>query len=249
MNKHQKSTSWLRDATKIPGRVLLVFGISACLGLAANANDVKKFELTWGLHVTDGMAEQDVFVEKTTNSKEVRRLPVSQIADYLDKQIFGAAVAPPYQPMILEPTEVYPKGSALGITLRDWLQAKGSGSYACDGKQATIKASFQNLVPNGVYTVWNFIDLYPPVEPWQGLLVPAGKRDGSQASFKADASGNATYNLVVEPCLQLSSTQSLAGLAIAWHSDGKTYGFYPGDLGVVSHAQLMTLFPGGPGSH
>lgn len=249
MKQQQYRTAWVPDGKSSPIRSLLAFGILTLGGFSASANDETQFKLVWSMYVTDGMVEQDVFVEKAPNSSEVRRLPVAQIADYLDKEIFGAAVEPPYEPLITEPTETYPKGEALGITLRDWLQAKGAGSYRCDGKKATLKASFQGLVPNGVYTMWNFIDLNPPADPYQGLLVPAGKRDGSQSIFRADARGNATYEQVVEPCPQLSDTQSLAGLAIAWHSDGKTYGFSPGALGVKSHAQLMTLFPGGAGSH
>ncbi len=249
MEKHKNKKGWLPVVESCSIRCLLAFGMFALASISASAQDTQQFELAWGMYVTDGMVEQDVFIKSDASANEVRRIPVSQVAQYLDTEIYGAAVEPPYEPMKIAPTETYPKGLALGITLRDWLQAKGSGSYACDGKKATLKTSFQGLVPNGVYTMWNFIDLNPPVEPHQGLLVPAGKRDGSQSIFKADAKGNATYELVVEPCPQLSDTQSLAGLAIAWHRDGKTYGFSPGGLGVVSHAQLMTLFPGGPGSH
>lgn len=230
-------------------RYLLGIGIFALACGLARAQDMEQIQLTWGMFVTDGMVEQDVFIVSSANMNEVRRIPVTQVAKYLDTNVYSAAVEPPYEPMKAEPTETYPKGSALGITLRDWLQAKGSGEYVCDGKKATLKASFQGLIPNGVYTMWNFIDLNPPSDPWQGLMMPAGKRDGSQSIFTADAKGNATYEQVVEPCLQLSGTQSLAGLAIAWHSDGKTHGFSPGGLGVVAHAQLMTLFPGGEGSH
>lgn len=236
------------ERSSIIGR-LVAIGVLALASVSASAQDTRQFKLTWGMYLTDGMVEQDVFVKSSANASEVRRIPVAQVAEYLDTEVYAAAIEAPYEPMKTAPTETYPKGSALGITLRDWLQAKGSGSYVCDGKKATIKASFQGLVPNGVYTMWNFIDLNPPVQPHQGLLMPAGKRDGSQAIFKADAGGNASYEQVVEPCPQLSDTQSLAGLAIAWHSNGKTYGFSPGGLGVVSHAQLMTLFPGGAGSH
>lgn len=37
----------------------------------------------------------------------------------------------------------------------------------------------------------------------------------------------------------MTGTQTLTGLAAAWHADGKTYGASPGDLGIVSFAQLM----------
>ena len=222
---------------------LLAFMVFALACGLANAQDTVRIELTFGMLTTDGMVEQDVFMIDPANAGQVRRIPAAQVANHMGTVLYASTVAPPFEPMEAAPTETYPKGEALGFTLGDWLKAKGSGSYACDGHKATIKASFQGLVPNGVYTMWNFIDLDPPTDPWQGLLLPAGKRDGSQSIFKSDAKGNATYEQVVEPCPQLSDTQSLAGLAIAWHNDGKTYGISPGGLGVVSHAQLMTMFP------
>ncbi len=219
---------------------LLAIGMLALASASASAHQI---ELAFGMFTTDGLVEQDVFIENPANANEVVRIPAAEVASHRDAELYAAAEEPPFEPMKAEPTESYPKGEALGLTLSDWLKATGSGSYACDGQKATLKASFQNLVPNGVYTMWNFIDLDPPSDPWQGVMFPAGMRDGSQSVFKADAEGNATFEQVVEPCPQLSGTQSLAGLAIAWHSDGKTYGFSPGGLGVVSHAQLITIFP------
>jgi len=222
---------------------LLGFGVFALAYSLASAQDMGRIELTFGMLNTDGMVEQDVFMKNTANASQVRRIPVTQVASHMDTTLYGSAVEPPYEPMKTAPTETYPMGAALSLTLGDWLNAQGSGSYDCNGQKATLKASFRNLVPNGIYTMWNFIDLDPPTDPYQGLLMPVGKRDGSQAIFKADAKGNASFDQVVEPCPQLSDTQSMAGLAIAWHSDGKTYGFTPGGLGVVSHAQLMAVFP------
>ena len=222
---------------------LLSIGLLASAGACTTAQNAEPIELTFGTFTGDGMVEQDVFVASPVNANEVIRLPAAQAESNMEAMLFASAEAPPFEPMKLEPTESYQKGSTLGLTLGDWLKATGSGSYACDGQKATIKASFQNLVPNGVYTMWNFIGAEPPTDPWQGLVWPLGKRDGSQSVFKADAQGNAAFEQVVEPCLQLSGTQSLAGLAIAWHSDGQTYGFSPGGLGVVSHAQLMSILP------
>jgi len=222
---------------------LLGLGVLALACSLAIAQDTGRIELNFGMLNTDGMVEQDVFMANPTNANQVRRIPVSQVASHMNTALYSSAVEPPYEPMKTAPTETYPMGAMLSLTLGDWLKATGSGSYVCKGLKATLKASFRNLVPDGVYTMWNFIDLDPPTDPYQGLLMPVGKRDGSQAIFKADAKGNASFDQVVEPCPQLSDTQSMAGLAIAWHSDGKTYGFTPGGLGVVSHAQLMAVFP------
>jgi len=222
---------------------LLSIGMLASAGACTTAQNAKPIELTFGTLTGDGMVEQDVFVASPVNANEVIRLPAAQADSHMEAMLFASAEAPPFEPMNLEPTGSYQKGPALRFTLGDWLKATGSGSYSCDGQKATIMASFQNLVPNGVYTMWNFIDADPPTDPWQGLVWPLGERDGSQGIFNADTQGNATFEQVVEPCPQLSATQSLAGLAIAWHSDGQTYGFSPGGLGVVTHAQLMTILP------
>jgi hypothetical protein len=249
MKTYNSRSKWFPGWATGPVRGVLSAGLLALVCGLANAQETKEIQLTWSMFVTDGMVEQDVFVENAANSRQVRRIPVSEVAGFLDTKLYAAGVAVPFQPMEENPTDTYPKGSALELTLRDWLQAKGSGSYVCDGENATLKANFQGLVPNGVYTLWNFIDLNPPVDPWQGLLVPAGKRDGSQAFVTVDNKGNGSFEQVFEPCLQLSGTQSLAGLALAWHSNGETYGFSSGSMGMVTHAQLMTLFPGGPGTH
>lgn len=249
MKKKCMKSNRYQFSERRPFRYLLAAGFFALTPSLVNAQNMDEFELTWGMFVTDGMVEQDVFIENTTDTKQVRRIPVSEVAEYLDTKLYGAADEPPYEPMDTAPTGTYAKGSALDLTLRSWLQAKGAGSYSCDGINATIKATFRGLIPNGVYTMWNFIDMNPPADPWQGFMMPAGKRDGSQSFITVDANGNGSYEQTFEPCLQLSGTQSLAGLAIAWHSDGKTHGFLPGALGVVSHAQLMTLFPGGGGAH
>lgn len=219
-------------------RCLLVVGFVSLTSSAV----AQSIELNFVTMTHDGMAEQDVFAKM--GEDEVQRIPVSKVESMKETMLFAAAGdEPPFQPMITEPTDTYPKGTELGITLGQWLAATGQGTYECDGKQATVRATFENLIPNGVYTMWNFIDADPPTDPWQGLVLPLGARDGSQSVFEADANGNAIFEATVEPCLQLSGTQSLAGLAIAWHSDGKTYGMSPGGLGLVSHAQAMTILP------
>ena len=54
-----------------------------------------------------------------------------------------------------------------------------------------------------------------------------------------DGNGNANYDAEFEPCLEMTGTQTLTGLAAAWHQDGQTYGASPGDLGIVTFTQLM----------
>ncbi|MFT5628976.1 MAG: hypothetical protein ACI82I_000925 [Gammaproteobacteria bacterium] len=61
--------------------------------------------------------------------------------------------------------------------------------------------------------------------------------------FTADAFGNATFDGTVGTCLQGSGAQIAEGLAIAYHSDGNTYGPVMGPAGENAHVQLFLLMP------
>ena len=137
----------------------------------------------------------------------------------------------------------YPKGEAIGMTLEDWLAASGTAVVTCSGEKGTVEAEFANLVPNGVYTMWYWLVAVPLPAKFHTYDLPVGARDGSQSVFKADANGNARYSAPVEPCLQGSGKQFETGLAIAYHSDGKTYGYSPGDFGNRAHVHLFNSFP------
>ena len=92
--------------------------------------------------------------------------------------------------------------------------------------------------------MWHFFMATPPTEPFIGTYdLPLGSRDGAQSVFTADAGGEARFERSFKPCLQLTGEHLAAGLALAWHSDGKTYGVEPGGFGSVSHIQLYTGLP------
>lgn len=221
------------------GRVSLCVAAAALLSgpLFAGGIDGEVILLEFASFSEVGMVEQDVFVSDDKGG--VKRIPPANVAEMQDTAIFATTTSPPFEPLNLNPDERYPKGRDLGLTLAEWLGASGKGRYMCDSGRATVEIAFRGLVPNGVYTMWNFIDAEPPTDPWQTILVPLGARDGSQATFHADENGAAAYKAVFEPCLELTATQTVTGLAAAWHVDGKTYGASPGDLGVVTFSQLM----------
>ena len=92
--------------------------------------------------------------------------------------------------------------------------------------------------------MWHFFMALPPPVPFTGTLdVPLGARDGSESVFVADENGTATFSHEFAPCLQMSDTWTTAGLAIAYHSDGKTYGGHPGEFGTVTHIPIFKLLP------
>jgi hypothetical protein len=84
----------------------------------------------------------------------------------------------------------------------------------------------------------------PPTDPFIGTYdLPMGRRDGAESVVTADSEGRAHVERTIKPCLQLSGEHLMAGLAIAYHSDGNTYGAEPGDFGLNSHVQMFLGLP------
>ena len=150
----------------------------------------------------------------------------------------------PFAPVGAGPFE---KGKALGMTLGEWLAGTGTADYTCKGGAATIKIDFEKLVPNGIYTVWYFLAGKPHMGcadcPFTTIDFPMGGGDGSQSVFTAGANGKATYQASFSPCLKLGDDLIFSGMALNYHSDGKTYGALPGDFGLNAHVPLVVMLP------
>ncbi len=197
-------------------------------------------------HLQAKLPEQDVYLERVAGSGDVHRVTADD--KDMNATLYAAAEAVKHNPFDAKANGPYKKGKTLGLTLGQWLAATGSGTYTCANGQGTVSASFKKLIPNGTYTMWYFFLPMPPTQPFTGTLdLPLGARDGSQNAFKSDAQGNANFKAAFKPCLQLSGDQVASGLAIAWHSDGKTYYSDPGSFGSATHVQLFLLFPGPQG--
>jgi hypothetical protein len=197
-------------------------------------------------HLQAKLPEQDVFLERVSGSGEVYR--VTADSKDMNTPLFAAAESVKHNPFDAKANGPYKKGKALGLTLAQWLAATGTGTYTCANGQGTVAASFKKLVPNATYTMWYFFLPMPPTQPFTGTLdLPLGARDGSQNFFKSDAQGNANFKAAFKPCLQLTGDQLASGLAIAWHSDGKTYNSDAGPFGASTHVHLFLLFPGPKG--
>ena len=204
----------------------------------------KPIQLTFVDHLTAGLIEQDVFVEKTPGSGKVYRILPEEREKYLDAPVYTTAKSHHHDPFDVKKCGPYKKGQALGITMGEWLGGTGTAVYECEAGWGTIKASFEKLVPNATYTMWHFFMPAPPTEPFSGTLdVPMGDRDGTQSIFTTDSKGRAKLDIKFERCLQLSNSQLASGVAIALHSDEKTYGSHPGPFGSVTHVQLFAMLP------
>lgn len=198
--------------------------------------------LNFHFHLDAGMYEQDVFLRRDVSDPGVYRVTAGE-RDMAAPLYRAAAYVPhsPYDPERLGP---YEPGEPLGITLGEWLSGTGRGDYTCSGAEGHLDIAFDNLVPDGVYSLWHFFMADPPTVPFSGALaIPVGARDGSQAGFRADADGKARFERRFRPCLQVSGEHLTAGLATAYHSDGLTYGALPGEYATRSHIHMILMLP------
>jgi hypothetical protein len=152
----------------------------------------------------------------------------------------------------------FPKGADLGFTLKQWLAAIGTGTYVERNGNATINLTFRNLVPDGTYSIWSHRVTMPPNYAY--TFSPLGAPDGSQNTFQADASGNATFSLdfaalpgstnltfpdyvamYVTKKAPITANVTWTLITVIYHSDGRTHGPVPGEDGKDAHGQLVHL--------
>ncbi len=207
--------------------------------VVAGAGD--SIELTFVDHIKAEMIEQDVFVDKMSDGK-VFRVTKEDAPAFSDAKVYRTAAPVEHAPMDDTKLGPYPAGAELDFTLGEWLAASGTATLACEGETGSLRAEFENLVPNGLYTMWNFF-AGQKLAKFHTYDLPVGAPDGSEAAFTADVKGNAVYQASFTPCLQRTTPQLMAGLAIAYHSDGETHGYEPGPMGNKSHVHLFTMIP------
>ena len=215
--------------------------------LLTACGDVGPLKLSFVDHVKAGMIEQDVYVEKVAGSGQVHRINPDEFEKFKDAQAYGTANVIHHAPFNPDANGPYEKGQDLGFTLAEWLAGSGTGTYTCRAGTGTLDVTFSKLVPNGVYTMWYAVAGKSHMGckdcPFATVDWPMGSSDGAQSVFNADASGNAHFNQSFKSCLELSDKRLMAMLAIAYHSDGNTYGPNPGPFGRGSHVQLFTGLP------
>ncbi len=234
-------------------RIWSFVGIMACLVIlgACGRIGVEVTELTLVDHIEAGMIEQDVFVEKTKGSNQVFRVGKAEAIRYADAPIYRAARPVHHAPFSPAKNGPYPKGASLGMSLGDWLAGTGRVRHTCTDGAGRIEGAFRRLVPNGTYTMWYFRVAKAHMGcagcRFSTIDFPVGAKDGSQSAFIANARGIAWIDVSFKPCLKPSDDQLAAALAIAYHSDGNTYGPSPGEMGHKSHMQLFAVLPGPDG--
>lgn len=123
----------------------------------------------------------------------------------------GHASAPPFTLTRSEPNDP--------ITLGDWVRAKGRMQIRCHGDgTSTVRVSFTNLIPNGVYSMWHVATGVPPV-----ILIPLG---GVPNVFVPDEDGDAKFKRDLSFCPTAEDSPTLVFIA-GFHYDGAAFGGFP----------------------
>ena len=122
------------------------------------------------------------------------------------------------------------QGNALGLSLGQWLGARGKVHVAADGLAVTVRLS--GLHPQGVYSLFeNHFDQQPiGFTPLDG--------SGTANTFSAKQDGKATVTIKVPARLTHANA-----VLLVYHSDGKAHGVSRGEIGVNAHHQLIARMP------
>lgn len=148
-------------------------------------------------------------------------------------------------PVIGEPNDT--------ITLGKWLKARGKLLINCKANgKATVEASFHNLIPNGVYTMWGVWTTNPPGPPI--VPVPFG---GVPNVLIPDQHGDATYYRKLAACPKdiTEDGSRLMFVTLAYHSDSDInsvnpeLGAAPTKITTASGDSFTTLFVPGVATH
>ena len=217
--------------------------LTACTApLAFAGGQSTSIDLAFITHLDANLPEQDVFFERVPGSGQVYRVTPGD--HNMSAPLYAAEKSIPHDPFDPNAVGPYPKGKSLGMTLGQWLKHRGTGNYQVTDGTGNLDLEFTGLVPGGVYTMWHAFMALPPPVPFTGTLdLPLGARDGSESVFVADEHGNAKFVHSFSPGLQFSDVWTTSVLAIAYHSDGKTYGGSPGAPGLHSHIPLLVMLP------
>ena len=111
--------------------------------------------------------------------------------------------------------------------------------YVQQGAKAEIDLQFDNMVKNGVYTLWCVTISMPTFEVTSEK--PCGAPDGSENSFIADDTGHADIQMTTD-AFPPSTDEVIYEIAVAYHSDGQTHGVTVGEYGRNAHVQLIYDF-------
>ena len=189
-------------------------------------------DLTFVNHIQAGMVEPDAHLLHPDDDSQVFRLdPEMAAADesLMEQMVYTTAEGQEHDMFEVgeNPRGPFEIGEELGFTMGEWLAATGSGSYTISDGEGHVELTFENLIPNGTYTLWCSRIYTPP--DFEIVSVPCGEPNGTTNTFVADDEGNGALSTTVLP-LPGTVEDKISLLALAYHSDGNTHGSYHGAL-------------------
>lgn len=161
---------------------------------------------------------------------------------YLSKSLYAAETVIPHDPSQsgLNALGPFSKGDMMGLTLREWLAAQGSGIYTVMGNDAELNLSFRKLMPYGRYL---FQCIRIPVKPAFDIVeTECLQWSRLHTAIRPDADGNATLRLEL-PALPQSIPQTTTMLQLVYQREIIRWDGDPGGYGWNEHVQLMFEMP------
>ncbi len=187
-----------------------------------------------------GLPEQDMFIEVSPKSPEVKRFEVTHMQDLTKmSHIFWQSIFTTTEPVTHDPFKLtsggktFPKGKKLGVALQLWGNGQGVGKYTVADGQARLKVRFTDLMRNGTYSLWcaRVTKTTFTEKPCDPALEP----------ITSDRRGRAVVDLTF-PAPPDSTTETGSWLFFAYHSDGHAK-LIENDFGKTTHAQVLFKIP------
>ncbi len=162
-----------------------------------------------------------------------KNIPINEVAVIVGGDSHRSQV-PFRQDTVLSPS-ITNGHSATPTTLGDWMEAKGTARLTCKRNgTAKFSARFHNLIPNGVYTMWEIWSTENNLGDTAIAAVPLG---GVPNVLAADPHGRAKYSRILSGCPKTEILQNgdvMRFIDVVYHSDGNVSGGVPGLGGTVS---------------
>ena len=238
-NKYEKGDSKVKKEFILALIVLSILLISGCdvyTTLYVKPADGDAVEVPCSEIMVE---DSDILVE---DDNEVFRVESTNAEENLEKTLYASTEETKHDPFKVgeNPLGPFERGESLGFTLGEWLEADGKGIYTEEDGAAELDLTFENLVPDSIYTIWCSRISFPPTLHMVDFQY--GAEDGSENIFGTESEGSGEYNLELDP-LEPSTEETATIIALAYHSDGNTYDESAGEFGFNSHVQIFYLMP------
>ncbi len=131
------------------------------------------------------------------------------------------------------PFPVYSSAPQEHVTLGKWAEARGKMRYQCNADgTAYLDASFDNLIANGLYSLWGIWRTPTPDGGVADVPAPFG---GIPNAVSADGNGRARLSRTLPHCPSVPTANDslVLWVTLAYHSDSALYGGVP-DAGAMT---------------